>query len=116
MHVAATVALNELPISEHPVPVTVKVRVPVPDPPSVSSAMFVPAGPVSVVFDTVSVVWAAMGVTGDDALEVAVPPAFVAVAVNVYAVPFVRSVTSQDPDSPVTVHEPPVTAGEAVTA
>ena len=54
------------------------------------------------------------GADGADAAEV--PPAFVAVAVNVYAVPFDRPVTSQDPDSPVTVHAPPVTAGEAVTA
>ena len=57
------------------------------------------------------------GVTGADGADAAeVPPAFVAVAVNVYAVPFDRPVTSQDPDSPVTVHAPPVTAGEAVTA
>ena len=57
------------------------------------------------------------GVTGADAADTAeVPPAFVAVAVNVYAVPFDRPVTSQDPDSPVTVHAPPATAGDAVTA
>ena len=57
------------------------------------------------------------GVTGADAADAAeVRPPFVAVAVNVYAVPLVRPVTSQDPDSPVTVHAPPLTAGEAVTA
>jgi hypothetical protein len=57
------------------------------------------------------------GVTGADAADTAeVPPAFVAVAVNVYAVPFDRPVTSQVPDSPVTVHAPPATAGDAVTA
>ena len=57
------------------------------------------------------------GVTGAEGADTAeVPPAFVAVTVNVYAVPFDRPVTSQDPDSPVTVHAPPVTAGEAVTA
>lgn len=54
------------------------------------------------------------GVTGAEAADAAeVPPAFVAVAVNVYAVPLVRPVTSQDPDSPVTVHVP--AAGDAVT-
>ena len=59
----------------------------------------------------------ATGVTGADGADAAeVPVPFVAVAVNVYAVPFDRPVTSQDPDSPVTVHAPPVTAGEAVTA
>ena len=57
------------------------------------------------------------GVTGADAADAAeVRPPFVAVAVNVYAVPLVRPVTSQDPDSPVTVHAPPLTAGDAVTA
>jgi len=56
------------------------------------------------------------GVTGADGADAAeVPPAFVAAAVNMYAVPFDRPVTSQDPDSPVTVHVPPVTAGDAVT-
>ena len=54
------------------------------------------------------------GVTGADGADAdEVPPALVAVAVNVYAVPLVRPVTSQDPDSPVTVHVP--AAGEAVT-
>ena len=57
MHVAATVALNELPISEHPVPVTVKVRAPMPDPPVAVSGMTVPTEPVSVVFTTLSVAW-----------------------------------------------------------
>ena len=56
------------------------------------------------------------GVTDADAPDAPeVPPAFVAAAVNVYAVPFVRPVTSHDPDSPVTVHVPPATAGDAVT-
>ena len=39
---------------------------------------------------------------GPDTAEV--PPLFVAVAVNVYAVPLVSPVTSQDPDAPETVH------------
>jgi hypothetical protein len=39
---------------------------------------------------------------GPDAAEV--PALFVAVAVNVYAVPLVSPVTSQDPDAPDTVH------------
>jgi hypothetical protein len=58
-HVAAAVAFNEVPLTVHPVPV--KVRVPVPDPPDVSSVIAVPAVPVSVVFDTVSVAWAVTG-------------------------------------------------------
>ncbi len=45
------------------------------------------------------------GVTGCEAPDTAeVPPLFVAVAVNVYAVPLVSPVTSQDPDAPETVH------------
>jgi hypothetical protein len=56
------------------------------------------------------------GVTGVDGADAAeVPPVLVAVAVNVYSVPFDRPVTSHDPDAPVTVHVPPVTAGDAVT-
>jgi len=56
------------------------------------------------------------GVTGVDGADAAdVPPAFVAAAVNVYVVPFVRPLTSHDPESPATVHVPPVTAGDAVT-
>ena len=44
-------------------------------------------------------------VTGDEEGDVAeVPAAFVAVVVNVYAVPAMRPVTGQDPDAPVTVH------------
>ena len=35
-----------------------------------------------------------------------VPAEFVAVALNVYGVPPVNPVTSQDPDAPVTVHDP----------
>jgi hypothetical protein len=52
------VAFNEVPVTVQPAPVTAKVTAPSPDPPDVSSAMFVPAVPVSVVFDTVSVAWA----------------------------------------------------------
>jgi hypothetical protein len=115
MHVATAVAFNEVPLTVHPVSVPAKVTAPSPDPPDVTNVIAVPAVPVSVVFDTVSVAWTVTGVTGDDALDVAVPPAFVAAAVNVYAVPFFRPVTSHDPDSPVTVHVPPVTAGDAVT-
>ena len=45
--------------------------------------------------------------TDADAREAAeVPAEFVAVALNVYAVPLVSPVTSQDPDAPVTVHVP----------
>lgn len=55
VHVAASVALNEVPVTEHDVPVTVKVTAPVPDPPDVVSAIAVPTVPVSVVFDTDSV-------------------------------------------------------------
>ncbi len=56
----------------------------------------------------------AIGVTDADAADAAeVPPAFVAVAVNVYAVPFVRPVTTHDPDAPVIVHVAP--PGDAVT-
>jgi len=49
-----------------------------------------------------------VGATGVDALEATeepdVPPAFEAVALNVYDVPFVKPVTVQLPDEPVTVH------------
>lgn len=55
MHVAAAVAFNEAPLTEHAVPVTVKVTAPVPDPPVVVSAIGVPTVPVSVEFDTDSV-------------------------------------------------------------
>ena len=55
MHVAASVASNEVPFTEHAVPVTVKVTAPVPVPPVVVSAIAVPTMPVSVVFDTDSV-------------------------------------------------------------
>ena len=48
---------------------------------------------------------AGCGVTGSDAEDAAdVPPPFVAVALNVYDVPFVKPVTVQSPDEPVTVH------------
>ena len=56
------------------------------------------------------------GVTDADAPDAPeVSRAFVAVAVNVYGVPFARPVTGHDPDSPETVHVPPDTAGDAVT-
>ena len=56
----------------------------------------------------------AIGVTGADGSDAAeVPPAFVAVAVNVYAVPFVRPDTTHDPDAPVIVHVAP--PGDATT-
>jgi hypothetical protein len=48
----------------------------------------------------------------DAAAAPELPVAFVAVAVKVYAVPFVRPVTSQDPDAPVTVQ---VLAGSPTT-
>ena len=48
---------------------------------------------------------AGCGVTGSDAEEAAdVPPPFVAVALNVYDVPYVKPVTVHSPDEPVTVH------------
>ena len=48
---------------------------------------------------------AGCGVTGSEAEEAAdVPPPFVAVALNVYDVPFVKPVTVQLPEAPVTVH------------
>lgn len=40
----------------------------------------------------------------EDAEALDVPVPFVAVEENVYAVPFVRPVTTQDPDAPETVH------------
>jgi hypothetical protein len=56
----------------------------------------------------------AIGVTDTEAADAAdVPPAFVAVAVNVYAVPFVRPVTTHEPDAPVIVHV--ALPGDAVT-
>jgi hypothetical protein len=55
MQSPAAVAFNEVSISVHPSPVTVKVTAPSPDPPDVTSVIAVPAVPVSVVFDTVSV-------------------------------------------------------------
>ena len=61
---------------------------------------------------------AALGVTADDACELPdVPPAFVAVDVNVYAVPFVKLLNEHEPDAPVTVQvaEPDDGVGDAVT-
>jgi hypothetical protein len=55
-----------------------------------------------------------MGVTAADAADAAeVPPALVAVAVNVYAVPFVRPDTTHEPDAPVIVQVAP--PGDAST-
>ena len=59
MHATAAVASNEVPLTEHPEPVTAKVTAPVPDPPDVVNAIAVPIVPVSGVFDTVNVPWAA---------------------------------------------------------
>jgi hypothetical protein len=50
-----------------------------------------------------AIAWVTVAVSSD-ATEV--PAAFVAVALTVYAVPGARPVTSQDPDTPVTVHVP----------
>lgn len=61
---------------------------------------------------------ATLGVTADDACELPdVPPAFVAVDVNVYAVPFVKLLNEHEPDAPVTVQvaEPDDGVGDAVT-
>jgi hypothetical protein len=60
----------------------------------------------------------AIGVAEDEAEELAeVPAPFVAVDVNVYAVPFARPVTVQEPNAPETVQVfvTPPTCGEAVT-
>ena len=47
----------------------------------------------------------ATSVTGADGVDAPeVPAAFVAVAVNAYAMPVARPVTSQDQGAPVTVH------------
>lgn len=49
----------------------------------------------------------ARGVTGPDGPETPeVPTAFVAVALIVYLAPLASPLTSQDPDVPVTVHDP----------
>ncbi len=57
---------------------------------------------------------AATGVVEAEALDAAdIPPALVAVVVNVYAVPLVSPVTVHEPDDPATVHVAP--PGEAVT-
>ena len=57
---------------------------------------------------------AGAGLTEPEAVEPPdVPPALVAVAENVYAVPLVRPVTVHEPDAPVTVHVRP--PGDAVT-
>ena len=58
------------------------------------------------------------GVTALDALEALdVPAEFVAVVVNVDAVPFVKPVTAHEPDAPVTVQVrvTPETCGDALT-
>jgi hypothetical protein len=55
-----------------------------------------------------------VGVTADEDDEaVEVPAELVAVAVKVYAVPFVRPVTAHEPEAPVTVQVAP--PGDAVT-
>jgi len=59
------------------------------------------------------VVELATGVTAADGADAAeVPPAFVAAAVNVYPVPFVKPDTTHEPDAPVIVHVAP--PGDAV--
>ena len=58
------------------------------------------------------------GVTALDAVDALdVPAEFVAVVVNVYAVPFVKPVTAHEPDAPVTVQVrvTPETCGDALT-
>ena len=58
------------------------------------------------------------GVTELDAVDALdVPAEFVAVVVNVYAVPFVKPVTTHEPDAPVTVQVrvTPETCGDALT-
>ncbi len=58
------------------------------------------------------------GVTALDAVDALdVPAEFVAVVVNVKAVPFVKPVTTHEPDAPVTVQVrvTPETCGDALT-
>ena len=58
------------------------------------------------------------GVTALDAVDALdVPAEFVAVVVNVYGVPFVKPVTTHEPDAPVTVQVlvTPETCGDALT-
>ena len=58
------------------------------------------------------------GVTEADAVEeLDVPAEFVAVVVNVYAMLFVKPVTTHEPDAPVTVQVlvTPETCGDALT-
>ena len=60
----------------------------------------------------------ATGVTEVDALDKPdVPAEFMAVVVNVYAVLFVKPVTTHEPDAPVTVQVlvTPETCGDALT-
>lgn len=58
---------------------------------------------------------AAVGVNcADDAGTVELTPAFVAVTLTVYRVPFVRPVTSQDHGATVAVHAVPATTPAAV--
>ena len=89
------------------------------EPPSVEGAVNVTVAVVGPVDDTAPVPgWpgAPIGVTVADGEEASESTGvFFAVAVNVYAVPFVRPVTGHDPEAPVTVHVPPETAGDAVT-
>ena len=63
-------------------------------------------GPVAVAVPMSGALGAPSGVTDDDAAEAVteVPTTFVAVAVNVYEVPLVKPVTSQDPGAVVAVH------------
>jgi hypothetical protein len=78
MHVAASVAFNDVPLTEQAVPVTEKLTAPVPDPPDDVSTVAIPAAiPVIFVFDTVSTFWATEAasprITGA-ALYAALPP------------------------------------------
>ena len=106
-----------------PLPAWVKVPVPpagyevavykvIGDPPSDEGAVnatVAVVGPVAVAVPMTGAPGTPSGVTDADAPEAAeVPFVFVAVALNVYAVPLVSPVTSHDTDTPVTVHVPPV--------
>ena len=100
LEVAVYVVIGEPPSDEGLVNVTVAVVV------SVDDTAPMPGWPGAPIGVTVA--------DGADAGEVSTGVVF-AVAVNVYAVPFVRPVTSHGPEAPVTVHVPPDTAGDAVT-
>ena len=69
--VVAEVAVRDVPLTEHPVPVTEKVTAPAPDPPALERVMGVPTVPVRVVLAMVRVACATELEVTD--VEVALP-------------------------------------------